>query len=66
MWSRCSQFDRLDAQVKSFGDLAGPLALTDQLEDFEFAIGQPFDGRPICFRPAAGKDLKDFALTFYR
>jgi hypothetical protein len=33
-------FNRLDAQMKAFCDLAGALALADQAKHFEFAVGE--------------------------
>ena len=38
-------FDGLHAEVKLLSDLAGAFALADELENFEFAVGQLLNGR---------------------
>src|SRR5439155_857183 len=37
--------DGLDAQMQFLGDLAGLFPLADELEDLQFAVAQPLNGR---------------------
>src|ERR1017187_1794081 len=55
---RAVHFDGLNAQMKVLGDLAGPLALPDELEDFELAVGEAFHRRMGDLCPVPGEDLQ--------
>ena len=41
---RAMRFDRLNAEMELFGNLAGAVALADEAEHFEFAIAQILNG----------------------
>src|ERR1039458_3231682 len=51
-------FDGLNAQMKVLGNLARPLALSDELEDFELAVREAFHRRMGDLRPVPGEDLQ--------
>src|SRR5690349_3024114 len=46
-------FDGLHADMEELRDLTGAFALPDELQDFEFAVGESLDGRMGCFGAAA-------------
>ena len=50
--------DGLGTEVELLRDGAGRLALADELEDFELAIGELLDGRVM--RASAGEDVENF------
>src|SRR5688500_7269308 len=52
-------FDRLDADVEQFGDLAIAHALPDVSEDLEFPIAQRLNARVVRRSAAAGNPLHE-------
>ena len=52
--------------MQVLGDFARALAFTNQLEDFELAIGEALDRRTARLGAPAGKDFEDLARTFFR